>query len=68
MGASDRGCDTPGLGYWLGEADIQGQGRPPEATKGPVHWLVSLHGGNILMQPLYEKMPSQGEKFRDAPQ
>ena len=30
--------------------------------------LVSLHGGNILMQPLYEKMPSQGEKFRDAPQ
>ena len=66
MGASDRGCDTPGLGYWLGEADIL---RHVDNKGARVSCdLVSLHGGNILMQPLYEKMPSQGEKFRDAPQ
>ena len=78
VAASDRGCDTPGLGYWLGEADIQGQCEVWIPGAGLLRHvdnkvarvscdLVSLHGGNILMQPLCEKRPgqgeSQGEKF-----
>ena len=78
VATSDRGCDTPGLGYWLGEADIQGQCEVWIPGAGLLRHvdnkvarvscdLVSLHGGNILMQPLCEKRPgqgeSQGEKF-----
>ena len=78
VAASDRGCDAPGVGYWLGEADIRGKCEAWIPGAGLLRHvdnkvarlscdLVSLHGGNILMQPLCEKRPgqqeSQGEQF-----
>ena len=78
VAASDRGCDAPGVGYWLGEADIRGECEAWLPGAGLLRRvdnkvarlscdLVSLHGGNILMQPLCEKRPgqaeSQAEKF-----
>ena len=73
--ASDRGCDTPGLGYWLGEAEVGGQCEvwvPGAGLLSHVDTRVarlscglsSLHGGNTLLQPLCEKRPGgQGGSF-----
>ena len=76
VATSNRGCDGPGLGYWLAgesrgqcEVWIPGAGvlRHVDNKVARVSCdLSSLHGDNIMMQPLCEKRSqelSQGEKF-----